>query len=135
MGYDLVLKWRPGTLHKIPDALSRLPLEDINRPEDIQNNFPDDVSTKPPTYMGPKGPIYSGELLNERYPADVGDEDSNAKVPIAALLIDSAEIKAKVLAKSRFNNNEFTPPDAKNYPLAELAAINFTSFSFYFVLY
>lgn len=125
MKYGHVHKWRPGLLHQVPDAFPSLPVQDIGPPDYIQTNVPDYVGTKPPTYMRSKGPAYDGESpINRRYPAGVGEEDSNIIALIKALIVDRTEIKAAAFAKSRFDATTLCPPGAKNFPSAEMAEID-----------
>ena len=63
MEYDLILLWRPGPQHRLPDALSRLPIADAPG-ADVDDSFPDDSSTWT-TYRGPQGPVLDGILVSE----------------------------------------------------------------------
>lgn len=61
--HDMVLEWRAGTQHVLPDALSRLP-HNPSPGADISDAFPDDAtSAQPQQFVGPRGPQLDGVLL------------------------------------------------------------------------
>ena len=65
MEYDMDLKWREGTKHVLPDAMSRLPHQE-EPGADIDDAFPDDFSLSPPSEGGqPRGPRLDGQWLSE----------------------------------------------------------------------
>ena len=72
----MIMKWRPGTSHQLPDALSRL-LRPGAAGDSIDDSFPDDTPSGNPTdYVGPRGPFLDGQLLNHLEPFKEGVVDS-----------------------------------------------------------
>ena len=58
MEHDIILKWRPGTQHQIPDVMSRLQNKS-NMIEDFEDSFPGDESL-PIVYKWPHRPVING---------------------------------------------------------------------------
>ena len=56
MGDDMVLEWRAGVQHVLPESLSRLP--HVQNPQaDVDDSFPDDFTSGAPSeFVGPRGP-------------------------------------------------------------------------------
>lgn len=66
MAYDMVLKWRRGTEHLVPDALSRLRRRSPEKP-DIDTTALEDVDDVEPR-KGPAGPVLEGVPLQQLAP-------------------------------------------------------------------
>ena len=79
MEYDMILEWKEGALHVLPDALSRLPLPSTTAGAmDVDDSFPDDgTSQGVDHFVGPQGPRLDGILLTDMYPeVAVGNADA-----------------------------------------------------------
>lgn len=60
MEYDIIMFWKAGLEHVLPDALSRLP-HSAEPQEDVDDSFPDDTNSKAPSdYVGLQGPTLEG---------------------------------------------------------------------------
>ena len=73
--FDMTMRWRAGSSHQLPDALSRLP-----RPgpaaDPIDDSFPDDATSgELGDYVGPQGPVLEGVLLKDLEPLKEGMVD------------------------------------------------------------
>lgn len=63
MEYDIIMVWKAGVEHVLPDMLSRLP-HSTEPQEDVDDSFPDGVAPKAPSdYVGPQGPTLDGVPL------------------------------------------------------------------------
>lgn len=63
MEYDIVMVWKSGVEHVLPDTLSRLP-HATEPQEDVDDSFPDDITSGAPSdYVGPRGPTLNGVPL------------------------------------------------------------------------
>ena len=63
--YDMLLEWRAGVQHVVPDALPRLP-HAKDTPADVDDSFPDDFTSGAPSdFLGPRGPSLDGVWLAE----------------------------------------------------------------------
>eukprot|EP00752_Nemacystus_decipiens_P017631 g15802.t1 len=63
MEYDIVMVWKSGVEHVLPDTLSRLPHSAAPQ-HDIDDSFPDDATSGAPSdYVGPRGPTLDGVPL------------------------------------------------------------------------
>ena len=80
MEHDIILKWRPGTQHQLPDAMSRLPNKGVVI-EDFDDSFPGD-ELLPNVYKGPQGPVLDGVHLET---LGVGDVDGTITQSLAVL--------------------------------------------------
>ena len=59
MEYDMELRWRAGTSHQLPDALSRLHTV-TSETNDVDTSFPDEVVSPYGVALGPQGPTLDG---------------------------------------------------------------------------
>ncbi|CAN0439143.1 unnamed protein product, partial [Scytosiphon promiscuus] len=63
MEYDIIMVWKAGVEHVLPDALSRLP-HSPEPQEDVDDSFPDDATSRAKSdYVGPQGPTLDGFRL------------------------------------------------------------------------
>lgn len=68
----MVMRWRAGTSHHTPDALSRL-LRPGPAAEPIVDYFPDDATSgERSDYVGPQGLVLSEIALNDLEPLEEG---------------------------------------------------------------
>eukprot|EP00903_Cladosiphon_okamuranus_P015718 g14508.t3 len=68
MEYDIIMVWKAGVEHVLPDTLSRLPYS-AEPQEDVDDSFPDDATSKAPSdYVGPQGPKLDGVPLADLEP-------------------------------------------------------------------
>lgn len=75
MEYGMVVQWRPGTSHQLPDAL--LHLTRFAQPgRDVDNDFLGDAVCQPDVSSGSGGSVLVGVALN-----DIGE--SSTSVPVA----------------------------------------------------
>ena len=73
--FHMTMRWRAGSAHQLPDALSRL-LRPGPAADPIDDSFPDDATSgKPSDYVGPQGPVLDGFPLKELEPAKEGVVD------------------------------------------------------------
>lgn len=64
MEYDIIMVWKSGVEHVLPDTLSRLPHSEEPQ-EDVDDSFPDDATSKSPSdYVEPQGPTYGVRLAD-----------------------------------------------------------------------
>ena len=89
MEHDITLKWRPGTQHQLPAAMSRLPNKS-NVIEDFDNSFPGDESL-PNTYKGPQGPVLDGVHLETLGVEDVDGTSTQSLAVLAAVAFTPAD--------------------------------------------
>jgi len=89
MEHDITLKWRPGTQHQLPDAMSRLPNKsDVI--EDFDDSFPGDESL-PNVYKGPQGPVLDGVHLETLGVEDVDGTSTQSLAVLAAVAFTPAD--------------------------------------------
>eukprot|EP00752_Nemacystus_decipiens_P015070 g13425.t1 len=63
MEYGIVIVWKSGVEHVLPDTLSRLP-HSTEPQHDTDDSFPDDATSGAPSdYVGPRGPTLEGVPL------------------------------------------------------------------------
>ena len=79
------MKWRPGTQHQLPDAISRLPNKS-NVIEDFDDSFPGDESL-PIVYKGPQGPVIDGVDLETLGVEDVDGSRTQSLAVLAAVAL------------------------------------------------
>ena len=89
MEHDITLKWRPGTQHQLPDAMSRLPNKS-NVIEDFDEFFPGDESL-PNVYKGPQGPVSDGVHLETSGGKDVDGTSTQSLAVLAAVAFTPAD--------------------------------------------
>lgn len=75
MQYDMDLRWRKGTDHVAPDALSRLQRKGPPGP-DIDTSFPDDPTTAEDG-KGPIGPVLDGQPLQDLATPEEDDDNKD----------------------------------------------------------
>ena len=103
----MTMRWRAGSSHQLPDALSRLP-----RPgpaaDPIDDSFPDDTTSRErDDYEGPQGPVLGGVLLKDQGPLKEGVVDpGGAREKRVGVTMNTANPR---LAKPR-------PSDAPSLP-------------------
>ena len=86
--FDMIMNWRPGTSHQLPDALSHL-LHPSAAGDSMDDSFPDDTSSGNPTdYVGPRRPILDGQLLNDLE-------------PFKKEMVDPPEVREKHVVRSK----------------------------------
>ena len=85
----MTLKWRPGTQHQIPDAMSLLPNKS-NVIEDFDDSFPGDKSL-PNVYKGPQGPVLDGVHLETLGGGDVDETSTQSLAVLAAVAFTPAD--------------------------------------------
>ena len=76
MEYDIVLEWRAGLEHVLPDAFSRLPHMPTPQ-DDIDDSFPDDFTSPGPADESPQGPTLDGVRLAELPPFTADNDDKS----------------------------------------------------------
>eukprot|EP00752_Nemacystus_decipiens_P006264 g5648.t1 len=64
MEFTMTLRWREGTEHTVPDALSRLPQKGLAG-QPIDTSFPDDTSSPSDRIQEPLGPVLDGVPLQD----------------------------------------------------------------------
>ena len=74
MEFSMTLRWRKGTEHTVPDALSRLPQKGPAGPP-LDTSFPDDTSTPVGRTNEPVGPVLDRVPLQSLAPGVGMDED------------------------------------------------------------
>ena len=89
MEHDITLKWRPGTQHQLPDAISRLPNK-TNLIEDFEKFFPGDESL-PNVHLGPQGAVLDGVHLETLGVEDVGGSSTQSPTVRAAVALTPAD--------------------------------------------
>ena len=97
MEYDLVLAWRPGAQHVLPEALSRLPHAPQPQP-DIDDSFPDDVSVRSAAAAAlrdPSGPTLDGIRLAD---LEALVPDSPPAVPTISTGVQAPSLSHDVLS-------------------------------------
>lgn len=91
MAYDMVLKWRKGTDHIAPDALSRLRRKGPKEP-DVDTTLPGDDAETGPT-KGPEEPVLDGVPLQSMATPREEDEEAEALPELALLDRTPEEIR------------------------------------------
>lgn len=93
VNYDILLHWKNGTHHYMPDALSSLPRTDKPHTE-VDDLFPDGLSPNNPlAYAGSRGPVLDEVSLDHRTSADTHGQ--HGECPLSALLAETADRSAK----------------------------------------
>ena len=90
MEHDIILTWRPGAQHKLPDAMSRLPNKS-NVIEDFDDSFPGDDSL-PNVYRGPQGPVLDGVHLETLGVEDVDGSSTQSLTILAAVALTPVDL-------------------------------------------
>ena len=85
MEHKITLKWRPGTQHQLPDAMSLLPNKSIVI-EDFDDSFPENESL-PNVYQGPQGPVLDGVHLETFRAEDVDGSSTQNYTVLAAVAL------------------------------------------------
>ena len=89
MEHEITLKWRPGTQHQLPDAMSRVPNKIIVI-EDFDDSLPGDESL-PNVYKGPQGPVLDGVHLETLGVEDVDGFSTQSLTVLAAVALTPAD--------------------------------------------
>ena len=90
MEHDLCLKWRPGTQHQLPDAMSRLPNKS-SVIEDFDDYFPGDESL-PHVYKGPQGAVLDGVHLETIGVEDVDGTSTQSLAVLTAVALTPVDL-------------------------------------------
>ena len=90
MEHDITLKWRPGTQHQLPDAMSRLPNKSIVI-EDFDDFFPGNESL-PNVHKGPQGPVLDGVHLETLGMEDVDGYSTQSLTVLAAVALTPEDL-------------------------------------------
>ncbi|CAB1099388.1 unnamed protein product [Ectocarpus sp. CCAP 1310/34] len=115
MAYDMVLKWRKGTDHVVPDALSRLRRKGLGEP-DVDTTLPDDGSGEV-WGSGPEGPVLEGVPLQRMAQSQlVAAEERRSDAPpdLALLNKDPQEIKLDGICLADLGPTEIDDREEEN---------------------
>ena len=134
LSYDMDLKWRKGTEHIAPDALSRLRRKGPLEP-DVDTSIPGD-SQVPSKQKGPAGPVLDGTLLQDLAPPEQdevavltpADLEPLGLTPqdLQQLIGDTEERDERSVDGIRLQDLGLTEIDAPNTTLSTFYAVQLT---------
>ena len=90
MEQDITLKWRPGTQHQLPDAMSWSPNKS-NAIEVFDDSFPGDGSL-PNVYKGPRGSVLDSVHLETLGVEDVDGTSTQSLAVLVAVAFTPADL-------------------------------------------